>query len=147
MKHLLTLLLFISTSVMAEQIGSWTLDEFPRAAEIYTTNEDSVIGFVCHISACISYLNNVDTHCVEGDKNAYLFNGSKSIYSETECVIWEGRYVNRILNENIVLMLEDSLEIQVAVPLADGSFKINKYSVDGFREAVKRVLKFSDVEA
>ena len=152
MKHLLKLLFFLSTSVMAETMvfGFWKIDVYEYASEAVTFSKDpktdaftSTIGIACNPKDCIAYMYPLDTNCVIGSQNMIMMIGKETKASETQCINWEGRHVYKLLNEEVVLLLDDD-NLQIAVPQDDNGVLVYNFKTNGFALTIPYLLKHGD---
>ena len=152
MKHLLLLLLFISTLATAETkvFGYWKVDIYESASEVLTFSKDpktdaftSTIGIICNTKDCIAYLYPQNSECVIGSQNMIMLIGKETKASEAQCINWEGRHVYKLLNEEVVLLFDDD-NLQATIPQDDNGVLVYNYITNGFTLTIPYLLKHAD---
>jgi hypothetical protein len=118
------------------QVGSWMVDIGTTYAEAYTANDSgSTFGFFCYGGSCGFYLD-TGARCDENSKTPYLINAeSGSTFVIGTCVHLRSggtvRYVNSFQDKDIVTAISSGKLIGFAVPLANGDFKVVRFSLNG----------------
>ncbi len=115
--------------------------------EAVTGNDSgSTFGLMCTSIDCNYYMT-TDVACTPGSKYPALINFDESVDKITlGCRSWKhdgGTQVNIIwldFSKELHAGLSSATETSVTFPMADGSFKVMKFNLSGYSQAVQRVF-------
>jgi hypothetical protein len=118
-------------------IGDWAVEGSTGYTEASTSNESgSMFGFLCGNGSCAFYLD-TKTNCgVDGTKTPMLVNADAgSTFVMTTCVNLDTKGHQRQLatfqDVDILTSIASGTAIGFAIPMANGQFKIVRFSLSG----------------
>jgi hypothetical protein len=124
--------------------GRWVVDGLGDWVEASTDNgSGSEFGLLCG-SECLIYLD-FRTECDEGhDYPAMVNSGAGALSISMRCHHYEERpiFITEA-TEDYVDMLEQGEEVGFAFPLADGQFRVARFSTRGGTEAVAAAVRIA----
>jgi len=151
--YLLTLVLtaLISAPSYAYRLqnNDWTVDIGKDYTEAFTNNATgSILGTYCDSKECFSYFE-VRKTCEQNQSTPLLINSKLgAIYTSATCfvVLSEGkkRYVNKIVDSNIVQTMTNGDVIGIAIPLVGGEFQVSRFSLKGYSKSINALTIHSN---
>lgn len=134
-----------SAHAQKQRVGSWTVETADAYTEAFTGNDSgSTFGFLCIAGTCSFYLD-TNTRCEEDSKTPLLVNAnSGSTYVVSSCLHFRSstgtRYINSISDKDVVTAISSGRVIGFAMPLANGDFKVTRFSLEGAMAATTRAV-------
>jgi len=141
-----------SESVTAAELsyGEWRVSTDDNFHEAFTANSSgSTLGVLCVIEkeSCVYYLRS-DTSCKEGSQTPILLNSSRgSSDALLHCTSLsvasdkQNEFINIFANSSLILkILNSSGILGIAMPLADGEFKVMRFSLQGRTAQLKLLV-------
>jgi hypothetical protein len=126
------------------RIGRWTVETLGDWVEAWTDNESgSQFGLLCG-SDCMIYLD-FRTACEEGGDYSAMINSAAGAFTiEMRCLHFEDRQILIAdATSQYVDMLEQGGEIGFAFALANGQFRVARFSCRGGYEAMVTAVKIA----
>lgn len=136
--------LLVSTCAAADskRYGAWTVDTSIPGFQIATTTDDadSAAGVICNreVNGCEAYVA-PDIRCTNGADYPLMLNSSLGAFAMTSKCMHIGDFHVLITDsfDNMINAFESGGEIGVAIPMANGEFRVARFSTVGAVAAIK----------
>ncbi|MDH6249862.1 hypothetical protein [Polynucleobacter sphagniphilus] len=139
-----TLMLISSLAFAGEKVAyqNWTVESTPQSHEAYTiADAQTSFGTFCSGDQCLFYLHQ-NLNCSPGSKYSVLMNSpSLSTALTMECTLIGGNLFQILTPFEAVLKASQAGDsIGFAVALQSGAFAVSRFSLNGAKQAIDRVL-------
>lgn len=144
-KIFILLAALISSLVLAQEklaFQSWTVDLNAKTSEAHTVADaNTSFGMFCSGDQCLFYLHQ-SLNCTPGAKYSVLMNSpSVSTALSMECTVINGSVFQILTPFNAVLQATQAGDsVGFAVALQSGAFAVTRFSLQGAKPAIERVL-------
>lgn len=144
MLKLMPLLMLFSLASYAgadEKIGAWTIYDFAGGAIASTISDSGAsFGVICLEATECSYFINPKLTCEKDQKMPLLASGEAGAMSlQGVCASLGDNTFIYVLDKNMDHMIAGSGEVGIAAPMADGKFKIVRFTMNGSIQTIAKI--------
>lgn len=125
---------------------AWVSRSADEYAEAFTVNESqSTFGVLCGTSTCRVYML-TETKCDAGSEYPWLASGDLTMHVTAKCGEWGSGELKRPVYwideaTAILKLLGDGKVVGFAMALKSGEFKVVRFSLNGYKDALERLSK------